>query len=138
MHLDDCLSDESRSKECPEWNEEMAACDTGKVKQRIGNLHGYIHTCTCTCTCIEQIAQLYVVHNRQAQVYTCAHLHNCRALSNMRLCITKLVIEARGPLALLIKGVATAILCCYITDLLRHRAVYQKSLLSPLVCVRPS
>ena len=38
VHLDNGLSDECSSEEGPERNEEMAACDPSKVKQRIGNL----------------------------------------------------------------------------------------------------
>ena len=38
MRLDDCLSNESGSKEGPEWDEKVSTSYTSKVKQWIGNL----------------------------------------------------------------------------------------------------
>lgn len=39
VHLDDCLANESGSKEGPERDEEMTAGYAGQIKQRIGYLN---------------------------------------------------------------------------------------------------
>lgn len=38
MHLDDGFPNESRSKEGPEWNQEVTASYPSQVKQRVGDL----------------------------------------------------------------------------------------------------
>ncbi len=43
VHLNNGLSDESRSKEGPEWNQEMTTGDSSKVKQGIWDLRNIIN-----------------------------------------------------------------------------------------------
>ena len=38
MHLDYCFSYYGGTEECPKWHKEMSTCDTGQIKQGIGNL----------------------------------------------------------------------------------------------------
>ena len=38
MHFDDGLADKSGPKECPEWNEEVAARDACQIKKGVGDL----------------------------------------------------------------------------------------------------
>ena len=45
MHLDDSLADEGSTEEGPEWDEEMATCDTCQIKQWVGDLEGKEQPC---------------------------------------------------------------------------------------------
>ena len=38
VHLDYCFSYNGGTEECPKWHKEMSTCDTGQIKQGIGNL----------------------------------------------------------------------------------------------------
>ena len=38
VHLDYCFSYDGGTEECPKWHKEMSTCDTGQIKQGIGNL----------------------------------------------------------------------------------------------------
>lgn len=37
MHFDQCLADQSSTKECPEWDEKMSASNASQVKERVRN-----------------------------------------------------------------------------------------------------
>lgn len=38
MHFNHSLADKSRTEESPKWHQEMAACDSSEIKQRVRNL----------------------------------------------------------------------------------------------------
>ena len=38
VHLDDGFADQGGAEEGPEWNQKVAACETGEVEQRIRDL----------------------------------------------------------------------------------------------------
>jgi len=78
VHFNNGFADERCTKERTERNKEMAACDSGEIKQRVGNLR---HT--------KQLAQL--LNNRASDsclMLDCVRIINCRIIIIIIIIIT--------------------------------------------------